>query len=184
MIRRPPRSTLFPYTTLFRSLPGNGRPVEAAGVQVRQVCAHRPPVDLAERLVAPDEPLDPPKVAPVAPERVRRRVPLELQVFQVRRQRVAHATEVSTSRSKSHPSRTHRRSTRPRTARSVVNGAAHFGHGSGTGRCQRTNLQFGYAEQPKKVRPRRERRSTSWPAQPGAGHAMPSVIGFVVLHSG
>src|SRR5438132_7149710 len=23
MIRRPPRSTLFPYTTLFRSLPGN-----------------------------------------------------------------------------------------------------------------------------------------------------------------
>src|SRR5260221_5250531 len=27
MIRRPPRSTLFPYTTLFRSLPeGNGKP--------------------------------------------------------------------------------------------------------------------------------------------------------------
>ena len=27
MIRRPPRSTLFPYTTLFRSLPvGEGRP--------------------------------------------------------------------------------------------------------------------------------------------------------------
>src|SRR3712207_8111367 len=27
MIRRPPRSTLFPYTTLFRSLqPGGGRP--------------------------------------------------------------------------------------------------------------------------------------------------------------
>src|SRR5947199_8123980 len=25
MIRRPPRSTLFPYTTLFRSPPGNGR---------------------------------------------------------------------------------------------------------------------------------------------------------------
>src|SRR5256886_13667321 len=25
MIRRPPRSTLFPYTTLFRSLPGIGR---------------------------------------------------------------------------------------------------------------------------------------------------------------
>src|SRR2546425_9278935 len=24
MIRRPPRSTLFPYTTLFRSLPGRG----------------------------------------------------------------------------------------------------------------------------------------------------------------
>src|SRR4051812_49604930 len=29
MIRRPPRSTLFPYTTLFRSLPpgGSGQPV-------------------------------------------------------------------------------------------------------------------------------------------------------------
>src|SRR5215212_11586796 len=26
MIRRPPRSTLFPYTTLFRSLPAAGRP--------------------------------------------------------------------------------------------------------------------------------------------------------------
>src|SRR3712207_8353043 len=25
MIRRPPRSTLFPYTTLFRSVPGAGR---------------------------------------------------------------------------------------------------------------------------------------------------------------
>src|SRR3712207_8957772 len=25
MIRRPPRSTLFPYTTLFRSLPARGR---------------------------------------------------------------------------------------------------------------------------------------------------------------
>src|SRR5437762_10470943 len=30
MIRRPPRSTLFPYTTLFRSLPQHGR--QAAGV--------------------------------------------------------------------------------------------------------------------------------------------------------
>src|SRR5258708_16094985 len=38
MIRRPPRSTLFPYTTLFRSRPvavrgrGGGRPLEAVGV--------------------------------------------------------------------------------------------------------------------------------------------------------
>src|SRR5260370_13268565 len=33
MIRRPPRSTLFPYTTLFRSLQesGNGGRVDAAG---------------------------------------------------------------------------------------------------------------------------------------------------------
>src|SRR5690348_17500107 len=30
MLRRPPRSTLFPYTTLFRSLPGTRRkPIEA-----------------------------------------------------------------------------------------------------------------------------------------------------------
>src|SRR2546422_4503413 len=27
MIRRPPRSTLFPYTTLFRSVPGHGMPL-------------------------------------------------------------------------------------------------------------------------------------------------------------
>src|SRR2546430_12109781 len=30
MMRRPPRSTLFPYTTLFRSLPASGGP-EATG---------------------------------------------------------------------------------------------------------------------------------------------------------
>src|SRR3712207_8322367 len=36
MIRRPPRSTLFPYTTLFRSLGPRGRPV---------------PYDLPSRLV-------------------------------------------------------------------------------------------------------------------------------------
>src|SRR5256884_525874 len=34
MIRRPPRSTLFPYTTLFRSHPGIGRMVNGgAGLQ-------------------------------------------------------------------------------------------------------------------------------------------------------
>src|SRR2546422_5527189 len=31
MIRRPPRSTLFPYTTLFRSRGGGGRPGRARG---------------------------------------------------------------------------------------------------------------------------------------------------------
>src|SRR3989441_5860996 len=42
MIRRPPRSTLFPYTTLFRSRPrGAGRPMKAARyfVVVLLVCA-------------------------------------------------------------------------------------------------------------------------------------------------
>src|SRR3712207_7190559 len=37
MIRRPPRSTLFPYTTLFRSPAGAARPVlqqDALGLQV------------------------------------------------------------------------------------------------------------------------------------------------------
>src|SRR2546426_12155502 len=31
MIRRPPRSTLFPYTTLFRSLPARGMPPSQVG---------------------------------------------------------------------------------------------------------------------------------------------------------
>src|SRR5438445_3451273 len=36
MIRRPPRSTLFPYTTLFRSLPSRARPEwRGAGVPHR-----------------------------------------------------------------------------------------------------------------------------------------------------
>src|SRR3712207_8135003 len=39
MIRRPPRSTLFPYTTLFRSDPGRGgvAVVHAVGGQRRQL---------------------------------------------------------------------------------------------------------------------------------------------------
>src|SRR6266540_4992867 len=58
MIRRPPRSTLFPYTTLFRShllrgrlrahrsiLPGNGRPEDGPLAEAR-----RPGVDPTEHL--------------------------------------------------------------------------------------------------------------------------------------
>src|SRR3712207_7199875 len=44
MIRRPPRSTLFPYTTLFRSLCGVGRlalAAELASRRVRAVAWHR-----------------------------------------------------------------------------------------------------------------------------------------------
>src|SRR2546426_1790858 len=38
MIRRPPRSTLFPYTTLFRSFPVGGDPAVGPGdAAVRQV---------------------------------------------------------------------------------------------------------------------------------------------------
>src|SRR5438445_8254545 len=34
MLRRPPRSTLFPYTTLFRSAPGTARPRFRRGVRL------------------------------------------------------------------------------------------------------------------------------------------------------
>src|SRR2546430_15468591 len=36
MIRRPPRSTLFPYTTLFRSLLGRGDPAKVPEPQHRE----------------------------------------------------------------------------------------------------------------------------------------------------
>src|SRR2546430_11825482 len=45
MIRRPPRSTLFPYTTLFRSLPE----VAVRGVEPSPVRAHHPQVVVGER---------------------------------------------------------------------------------------------------------------------------------------
>src|SRR3712207_8168196 len=61
MIRRPPRSTLFPYTTLFRSAPerphrGDGRPQGRVRAEDEQD-EHRP-VDrqVAEQLVRAEEP--------------------------------------------------------------------------------------------------------------------------------
>src|SRR3712207_8475484 len=45
MIRRPPRSTLFPYTTLFRSR----RRARRVAMAARE---RRPPADLAERVAA------------------------------------------------------------------------------------------------------------------------------------
>src|SRR3712207_8500627 len=55
MIRRPPRSTLFPYTTLFRSGPG-GQPVgQAAG---EAVAVH----DALDRVPRRGEPLGDPLV--------------------------------------------------------------------------------------------------------------------------
>jgi len=61
MIRRPPRSTLFPYTTLFRSWLG-----EAAGGQLGEICLSRHRLgqmsDIAdasgERLAQPEPDLD------------------------------------------------------------------------------------------------------------------------------
>src|SRR3712207_8037602 len=49
MIRRPPRSTLFPYTTLFRSLPC-GVALEAL---VGQVVEREPPADPAHQASCP-----------------------------------------------------------------------------------------------------------------------------------
>src|SRR3712207_6846315 len=43
MIRRPPRSTLFPYTTLFRSLPSPTKPVSGVKVQVLPLQTTVPP---------------------------------------------------------------------------------------------------------------------------------------------
>src|SRR5436305_2932873 len=49
MIRRPPRSTLFPYTTLFRSaLPGPGRAAAAGGPRRRRDRHRGPRVDRSE----------------------------------------------------------------------------------------------------------------------------------------
>src|SRR2546427_8992193 len=60
MIRRPPRSTLFPYTTLFRSVAGRGRPVDEAALhepaqdatQIPRVEAQLPAQLRRRRLVA------------------------------------------------------------------------------------------------------------------------------------
>src|SRR5436309_8082594 len=41
MIRRPPRSTLFPYTTLFRSRSRPGRPRAPRGASPRAPASHR-----------------------------------------------------------------------------------------------------------------------------------------------
>src|SRR5260221_8762552 len=40
MIRRPPRSTLFPYTTLFRSAAVRGRRRPRVGVRARRLARH------------------------------------------------------------------------------------------------------------------------------------------------
>src|SRR5258708_20966039 len=65
MIRRPPRSTLFPYTTLFRSHPAVAEVVDVVGVaapfaQLDQVADDRDEVILGEdRVVLRDVHLEP-----------------------------------------------------------------------------------------------------------------------------
>src|SRR3712207_7801090 len=60
MIRRPPRSTLFPYTTLFRSLARGLRRVDAGEEGWVSGGKGRPPRDLgrSDHVVAPEEGLD------------------------------------------------------------------------------------------------------------------------------
>src|SRR5260370_6102149 len=58
MIRRPPRSTLFPYTTLFRSSAGSDR---------EDFCPDRPRATHIKRRVADDKHLMPGQVATEKP---------------------------------------------------------------------------------------------------------------------
>src|SRR3712207_7919795 len=51
MIRRPPRSTLFPYTTLFRSGPCQGGALDAGGV-LDHTLQRREVIQLRKRLLA------------------------------------------------------------------------------------------------------------------------------------
>src|SRR3712207_7395075 len=78
MIRRPPRSTLFPYTTLFRS--GIGLPTTIPGVEGREVVEWARRADAAgfsslatiDRIVYPNyEPLIALAMAGVVTERIR-----------------------------------------------------------------------------------------------------------------
>src|SRR3712207_8528490 len=63
MIRRPPRSTLFPYTTLFRSVV-EGLRIEVGGQEVAVIssttCGETIPVDKTDPSPAPKAPPAPP----------------------------------------------------------------------------------------------------------------------------
>src|SRR3712207_6881959 len=56
MIRRPPRSTLFPYTTLFRSRPGHDDPDPHVGAALRDRRRHDEPVGTGALGPAGDRP--------------------------------------------------------------------------------------------------------------------------------
>src|SRR2546422_8283913 len=53
MIRRPPRSTLFPYTTLFRSRPGSTRDVATVRTIFQQYAAGKTLASIADTLNGP-----------------------------------------------------------------------------------------------------------------------------------
>src|SRR3712207_7257651 len=51
MIRRPPRSTLFPYTTLFRSIDGEKGILQHRGIPIEQLCEHSTYLEVAYLLI-------------------------------------------------------------------------------------------------------------------------------------
>src|SRR3712207_7127439 len=53
MIRRPPRSTLFPYTTLFRSKMFNGKLVLNDGLRIQATSLYSTIIDTATQLHLP-----------------------------------------------------------------------------------------------------------------------------------
>src|SRR5256885_9810642 len=60
MIRRPPRSTLFPYTTLFRSVNASAQRLDRVGGDFEQLLAGLPvrmPGDFEVRLEAEETPI-------------------------------------------------------------------------------------------------------------------------------
>src|SRR2546430_16315735 len=74
MIRRPPRSTLFPYTTLFRSRDGVGRPAPRlqSALEVRRAQRNLVETDArldAERRAAERPGIGPPELRSVPHER-------------------------------------------------------------------------------------------------------------------
>src|SRR3712207_8840026 len=87
MLRRPPRSTLFPYTTLFRSL-GLADQLEAEAVEHRQ---HRRRQGVGADLVAREEELVWPDVRVEPGRRRRPPSPLEDQDRKSKRLNSSHA---------------------------------------------------------------------------------------------
>ena len=72
MIRRPPRSTLFPYTTLFRSQPRRGtglRHRRLAGKPVRSADRLRPGAGERQRYLLPGRPISRPRSPCAHPQR-------------------------------------------------------------------------------------------------------------------
>src|SRR3712207_9180302 len=51
MIRRPPRSTLFPYTTLFRSIDGEKGILQHRGIPIEQLCEKSTYLEVAYLLI-------------------------------------------------------------------------------------------------------------------------------------